>query len=63
MKDLPQIQRGYAFSYDPEAKTASFLVLTDLSAGDEEKAVADLKARLREEYPEITFEIDPVLEP
>ena len=63
MKDLPQIQRGYAFSYDPEAKTASFLVLTDLSVADEEKAVGDLKARLREEYPEITFEIDPVLEP
>ena len=62
IREHTDIQRGYAFLYNEKRKAASFIVVVNPSAPDEQKAIASLKEALAERIPDIHFEIDSILD-
>ena len=57
-----EIQRAYAFSYDDDAKTASFLVALKPDSRVETRSVAMLENELEETFPGVDFDIDLILD-
>ena len=57
-----EIRRAYAFSYDDDAKTASFLVVLKPDARNETHSVARLERELEQAFPGVDFDIDRVLD-
>ena len=59
----PEIQRAYAFSYDEDAKTASFLVALNPDSRAKEHSVDMLESELEEKFPGVDFDIDRIIDP
>ena len=57
-----EIQRAYAFSYDDEAKTASFLLALKPDVRVEKHSVAVLENELEKAFPGVDFDIDRIID-
>jgi cation diffusion facilitator family transporter len=56
------IQRAYAFSYDDDAKTATFLVALNPDSRAKEHSVDMLENELEKTFPGVDFEIDRIID-
>ena len=62
VRSRPEILRAYAFSYDAEERTASFIVALKPESRDEGRSVALLENALKKAFPSIAFDIDSILD-
>ena len=58
----PEVLRAYAFSYNADRKTASFLVALNPKMRNKGQAVSLLEGELRKAFPDTTFDIDSILD-
>ena len=62
VRNHQEIQRAYAFSYDDDAKAASFLVVLKPDSRNKTHSVAMLERELEETFPGVDFDIDCILD-
>ena len=58
----PEIQRAYAFSYDDDAKTASFLVALKPDSRVKKQSIDMLENELEKTFPGVDFDIDRIID-
>ena len=58
----PEIQRAYAFSYDDDAKTASFLVALKPDSRVKKQSIDMLENELEKTFTGVDFEIDRIID-
>lgn len=62
VRSHPEILRAYAFSYDEEEKTASFIVALNPESRNEGYSVSSLERDLEKAFPGVAFDIDSILD-